>query len=37
MSADEVLYALICYLELFFNNEIKKDELLKELKYLKEN
>ena len=35
MMTDEVLYALLGLLEKYFNNEITKDELAKELKFLK--
>lgn len=37
MMTDEILYALLGLLENYFNNEITKDELVKELKFLKEN
>lgn len=36
MMIEEVLYALLVLLEKYFNNEITKDELAKELKFLKE-
>lgn len=36
MMTDEVLYALLGLLEQYFNNEITKDEMAKELKFLKE-
>ena len=37
MTTDEILWALLCLLEEYINNEITKDVLLKELKFLKEN